>query len=59
VSSLDLPGLDVSSRVRARDIQMAAVADVRRRVLMVSGAYDTIDHDVSLSLTCRSRGAGR
>jgi len=26
---------------------MAAVADVRRRVVMVSGAYDTIDHDVA------------
>jgi len=56
VSSLDLPGFDVSSRVRARDIQMAAVADVRRRVLMVSGAYDTIDHDVSISINLPESG---
>ena len=27
--SLNVPGLDVSMRVRARDIQMAAVANVR------------------------------
>jgi Family of unknown function (DUF6423) len=46
----EVPGLDVSSRVRARDIQMAGVADVRRRVLMISGAIDTADHDVSVSL---------
>ncbi|WP_436497738.1 DUF6423 family protein [Actinokineospora sp. HUAS TT18] len=50
MSELDIPGLDVSGRVRARDIQMAAVADVRRRVLMISGAVDAIDHDVSMSL---------
>ncbi|MGH3863266.1 DUF6423 family protein [Actinokineospora sp.] len=50
VSELDIPGLDVSSRVRARDIQMAAVADVRRRVLMISGAVDALDHDVAMSL---------
>jgi hypothetical protein len=50
VSSLEVPGLDVSGRVRARDIQMAAVADVRRRVLMISGAVDAVDHDVSMSL---------
>jgi uncharacterized protein DUF6423 len=48
--SLDIPGLDVSGRVRARDIQMAAVADLRRRVLMVSGAIDVRDHDVSACL---------
>ncbi|OZM72039.1 hypothetical protein CFN78_17385 [Amycolatopsis antarctica] len=29
---------------------MGAVADVRRRVLMVSGAIDAVDHDVSISL---------
>jgi hypothetical protein len=48
MSSLDVPGLDVSARVRARDIQMAGVADVRRRVLMISGAIDAADHDVSV-----------
>lgn len=48
--SLDNPGLDVSGRVRARDVQTAAVADVRRRVLMVSGAVDVRDHDVSMCL---------
>jgi hypothetical protein len=43
-----LSGLDVASRVRARDIQMAGVADVRRRVLMISGAIDTTEHDVAV-----------
>lgn len=56
MSSLDVPGLDVSSRVRARDIQMAGVADVRRRVLMISGAYDTIDHDVSVCINLPEAG---
>lgn len=51
-----MPGIDVSSRVRARDIQMAAVADVRRRVLMVTGAIDTVDHDVSVSLALPEPG---
>ena len=50
MASMDMPGLDVSSRVRARDIQMAGVADLRRRVVMVTGAIDTVDHDVSVSL---------
>jgi hypothetical protein len=56
MSSMDVPGLDVSSRVRARDIQMAGVADVRRRVLMISGAIDTIDHDVSVCLNLPEPG---
>lgn len=56
MSSLDIPGLDVSARVRARDIQMAAVADVRRRVLMVSGAIDAIDHDVSVCINLPEPG---
>ena len=56
MSSLEVPGLDVAGRVRARDIQMAAVADVRRRVLMVSGAYDTVDHDVSVVINLPEPG---
>ena len=56
MSSLDVPGLDVSGRVRARDIQMAAVADVRRRVLMVSGAIDVTDHDVSVCINLPEPG---
>jgi len=56
MSSLEVPGLDVSGRVRARDIQMAAVADVRRRVLMVSGAYDTLEHDVSVCINLPEAG---
>jgi hypothetical protein len=56
MSSLDVPGLDVSGRVRARDIQMAAVADVRRRVLMVSGAIDATDHDVSVCINLPEPG---
>jgi hypothetical protein len=51
-----MPGLDVSSRVRARDIQMAGVADVRRRVLMISGAIDTTDHDISLCVNLPEPG---
>jgi hypothetical protein len=56
MSTAHLPGLDVSSRVRARDIQMAGVADVRRRVLMISGAIDTTDHDVSLCVNLPEPG---
>ncbi|HEX6521705.1 MAG TPA: DUF6423 family protein [Streptosporangiaceae bacterium] len=56
MSTPNMPGLDVSSRVRARDIQMAGVADVRRRVLMISGAIDTTDHDVSLSVNLPEPG---
>ena len=51
-----MPGLDGASRVRARDIQMGAVADVRRRVLMVSGAIDTVEHDISVSLALPEPG---
>jgi hypothetical protein len=56
MTAADLPGLDVSSRVRARDIQMAGVADVRRRVLMISGAIDTTDHDISLCINLPEPG---
>jgi hypothetical protein len=35
---------------------MAAVADIRRHVLMVSGAYDTVDHDVSISINLPEPG---
>jgi hypothetical protein len=54
--SANLPGLDVSGRVRARDIQMAGVADVRRRVLMISGAIDAADHDISLCVNLPEPG---
>lgn len=56
MSSLDLPGLDVSGRVRARDIQMAGVADLRRHVIMVSGAIDTPDHDISICVNLPEPG---
>lgn len=56
MSSLEVPGLDVAGRVRARDIQMAGVADVRRRVLMISGAIDAIDYDVSVSINLPEPG---
>lgn len=56
MSSLEVPGLDVSGRVRARDIQMAGVADIRRRVLMVSGAIDAVDYDVSVSINLPEPG---
>jgi hypothetical protein len=52
----ELPGLDVSGRVRARDIQMAGVADLRRRVIMISGAIDTPDHDLSLCVNLPEPG---
>lgn len=56
MNAANMPGLDVSSRVRARDIQMAGVADVRRRVLMISGAIDTADHDISLCVNLPEPG---
>ena len=56
MSSPELSGLDVSTRVRARDIQMAGVADVRRRVLMISGAIDTIDHDIAVCINLPEPG---
>ncbi|HEX3648497.1 MAG TPA: DUF6423 family protein [Pseudonocardiaceae bacterium] len=54
--SAEVPGLDVSSRVRARDIPMRAVAHVGRRLLLVSGALDAADHDVSMSVTLPAAG---
>ena len=56
MSSPELPGLDVSSRVRARDVQMTGTADVGRRVLMITGAIDTTDHDVSVSVSLPEPG---
>jgi hypothetical protein len=56
MASANLPGLDVSGRVRARDIQMAGVADLRRHVLMISGAIDTPDHDISLCVNLPEPG---
>jgi hypothetical protein len=56
MSSPDLPGLDVSGRVRARDIQMTGVADLGRRVLMITGAIDTTDHDVAISVSLPEPG---
>jgi len=56
MASLEVPGLDVSGRVRARDIQMAGVADVRRRVLMISGAIDAVEYDVSVSINLPEPG---
>ena len=56
MTSAELPGLDVSTRVRARDIQIAGVADVRRKVLMISGAIDTTDHDISVCVNLPEPG---
>ena len=56
MSSPEFAGLDVSGRVRAKDIQLAGVADVRRRVLMISGAIDTTDHDVSVTVNLPEPG---
>src|SRR5436190_19532804 len=56
MSSPEFAGLDVSSRVRARDIQVAGVADLRRRVLMSSGAIDTSAHDVSVTVNLPEPG---
>ncbi|MFD8500323.1 DUF6423 family protein [Amycolatopsis sp. NPDC059657] len=42
--------------MRARDIQLAGVADVRRRVLMISGAIDTAGHDVSVCVNLPEPG---
>ncbi|MER7762771.1 DUF6423 family protein [Streptomyces sp. NPDC097619] len=35
---------------------MAGVADMRRRVLMISGAIDTVDHDVSVTVNLPEPG---
>ncbi|MEO3977668.1 DUF6423 family protein [Streptomyces sp. CAU 1734] len=35
---------------------MAGVADLRRRVLMISGAIDTVDHDVSVCVNLPEPG---
>ena len=35
---------------------MTGVADVRRRVLMITGAIDTTDHDVSVSVNLPEPG---
>ena len=56
MTSTNMPGLDVSARVRARDIQLAGVADLRRRVVLVTGAIDTADHDLSVSLALPGPG---
>src|SRR6266498_4315854 len=56
MSTPDLPGLDVTGRVRARDIQMTGVADLGRRVLMITGAIDTTDHDISISISLPEPG---
>jgi hypothetical protein len=56
VSSQNLPGLDVSSRARARDIQVAGVADLRHHVLMITGAIDTPDLDISLAVNLPEPG---
>ena len=56
MSSMEVPGLDVSGRVRARDIPMSAVAHVGRRMLMISGALDATDHDVSISISLPEPG---
>ncbi|WP_370943950.1 DUF6423 family protein [Amycolatopsis sp. cg5] len=42
--------------MRARDVQLAGVADVRRRVLMISGAIDTTGHDVSVCVNLPEPG---
>lgn len=52
----EVPELDVSSRVRARDIPMSAVAHPGRRLLLVSGALDAADHDVSMSILLPDAG---
>ena len=56
MSSMEVPGLDVTGRVRARDIPMSAVAHVGRRMLMISGALDAEDHDVSISINLPESG---
>lgn len=56
MASLEVPGIDVSSRVRARDINLGAVADLRRRVLMITAAIDTVDHDVSVTINLPAPG---
>jgi hypothetical protein len=56
MSSIEFPGLDVTGRVRARDIPMSAVAHVGRRILLISGALDATDHDISVSISLPEPG---
>lgn len=56
MSGMDIPGLDVSTRVRARDIPMNAIANVQRKLLLISGAVDATDHDVSMSIPLPAPG---
>lgn len=56
MSGMDIPGLDVSTRVRARDIPMTAIANVARKLLLISGAVDATDHDVSMSIPLPAPG---
>jgi hypothetical protein len=50
VAEKELASLDLAGHVRARDSQFAAVIDIRRRIIMISGAADTPDHDLSMSV---------
>ena len=54
--TLSIPGYDLRTQVRARDIQMTASADLSRRVLMISGAIDTKDHDVAVTFLLPEAG---
>src|ERR1700742_5360547 len=56
MSSLEVPGVAVSCRVRACFIQKAGVADVLRRVLMIPGAIDAVDYDVTVSINLPEPG---
>ncbi len=56
VTTQNLPGLEIAGRLRARDIQLAGVADLRRRVILISGAIDTTDYDISLCVNLPEAG---
>jgi hypothetical protein len=51
---------DVSRRARpqyrAKDIEMAATVDATRRVVLITGAIDTNDHDILVRLSLPSAG---
>lgn len=49
-------GFDIANRVRARDVQMAAVADIQNRTLMLTGAIDTNAHDINVAFELPTPG---
>jgi hypothetical protein len=55
LGKLDVP-TRVAARYRAKDIEMAATVDVGNRLILITGAIDTNDHDILVRLELPSAG---